>query len=182
MARCAVSVLRDRRGSIPIDASQPITLINTTKRSAYDVLTNTRGIGPNQAKSAFDVFAATLRSECADVTLIAAEDCRPDDLPQSGVIIAVTENYTLPGMDFDQSLQVKLIRQLQEHAGDRLIVVALRDPYELADFPEIDSYLCSFSFRPPAAKAAAECLLGQIKSGGRTPVTVPNTELIAQSL
>ena len=182
VARCAVSVLRDRRGSIPIDASQPITLINTTKRSAYDVLTNTRGIGPNQAKSAFDVFAATLRSECADVTLIAAEDCRPDDLPQSGVIIAVTENYTLPGMDFDQSLQVKLIRQLQEHAGDRLIVVALRDPYELADFPEIDSYLCSFSFRPPAAKAAAECLLGQIKSGGRTPVTVPNTELIAQSL
>ena len=182
VARHAVSVLRDRRGSIPIDASQPITLINTTKRSAYDVLTNTRGIGPNQAKSAFDVFAAALRSDCADVTLIAAEDCRPDDLPQRGVIIAVTENYTLPGMDFDQSLQVKLIRQLQEHAGDRLIVVALRDPYELADFPEIDSYLCSFSFRPPAAKAAAECLLGQIKSGGRTPVTVPNTELIAQSL
>ena len=182
VARRAVSVLRDRRGSIPIDASQPITLINTTKRSAYDVLTNTRGIGPNQAKPAFDVFAAALRSECADVRLIAAEDCRPDDLPQSGVIIAVTENYTLPGMDFDQSLQVKLVRQLHEHAGDRLIVVALRDPYELADFPEIDSYLCSFSFRPPAAKAAAECLLGQIKSGGRTPVTVPNTELIAQSL
>ena len=182
VARHAVSVLRDRRGSIPIDASQPITLINTTKRSAYGVLTNTRGIGPNQAKPAFDVFAAALRSDCADVTLIAAEDCRPDELPKSGVIIAVTENYTLPGMDFDQSLQVKLIRQLQEHAGDRLIVVALRDPYELAGFPEIDSYLCSFSFRPCAAKAAAECLLGQIKSGGRTPVTVPNTELIAQSL
>ncbi len=182
VARRAVSVLRDRRGSIPIDASQPITLINSTKRSAYAVLTNTRGIGPNQAKPAFDVFAAALQSECADVRLIAAENCRADDLPQSGVIIAVTENYTLPGMDFDQSLQVELVRQLHQHAGDRLIVVALRDPYELADFPEIDGYLCSFSFRPCAAKAAAECLLGQIKSGGHTPVTVPGTELVAQSL
>ena len=60
-----------------------------------------------------------------------------------------------------------------------LIVVALRDPYELATFPDIDAYVCSFSFRPCAAQAAAEALLGAFKPAGSSPVSVPGTEVEA---
>lgn len=179
VARAAVSILRDRRRLLPIAASAPVTIVNTTQRGAYDVLTQTRGIGPNQATPAFDVFADALRAACDRLTIIAAEAFDLEALPQTGPIIAVTENYTLPGLDFDQSLQVKLIRELREAAAERLIVVALRDPYELADFPDIDCYLCSFSFRPSAAQAAADVLLGRVEASGRTPVSVPGTELAA---
>ena len=79
-------------------------------------------------------------------------------------------------MDFDQSLQVETVRALHDAAGDRLIVVALRDPYELADFPDISSYVCSFSFRPCAARAAAEVLMGRVTASGVSPVSVPGTE------
>lgn len=179
IARRAVSVLRDRNRRLPIDRRAPITLVNTTKRSAYAVLTQTRGIGPNQATSAFDVFAQALSAACPNLSRIAAEDFDPGVVSSSGLIIAVTENYTLPGVDFDCALQAEILRALHEAARERLIVVALRDPYELATFPDIDAYVCSFSFRPCAARAAAAALIGDYQPTGRSPVSVPGTELEA---
>lgn len=179
MARRAVSVVRDNHGLIPLDPSAPMTLVNTTERSAYAVLTQTRGIGPNQATAAFDVFAQAMRADCEQLTEIAAEDFAVADLPAAGAIIAVTENYTLPGMDFDGSRQAEIVKSLHEAAGERLIVVGLRDPYELARFPQIESYVCTFSFRPCAAQAAADALLGKFAASGRSPVSVPGTELEA---
>jgi len=178
-ARRAVSVLRDRRRLLPIDPRAPLTLVNTTKRSAYEVLTQTRGIGPNQATPAFDAFAEALAAKCDNATVVGAEDFAPADIPAAGLIIAVTENYTLPGMDFDGALQAEIVGALHEIAGERLIVIALRDPYELATFPDIDAYVCSFSFRSCAAQAAAEALLGAFKPTGSSPVSVPGTEVEA---
>ena len=168
VARRAVSIVRVNHGLIPIDPAAPITLVNTTERSAYAVLTQTRGIGPNQAKPAFDVFAESMRARCQQLSLMAAEDFAAADVPDEGLIIAVSENYTLPGMDFDQSRQAEIVSALHRAAGERLIVVGLRDPYELARFPDIESYLCAFSFRPCAAQAAADVLLGQCEAGGRS--------------
>lgn len=179
VARAAVAVLRDRNNLLPISAGTPITLVNTTRRSAYTVLTRTRGIGPNQATPAFDVFADAMRARCDNITIIAAEDYAAAQLPAEGIIIAVSENYTLPGMDFDRALQVKILRDLNQRVPDRLLAVALRDPYQLAEYAEIGAFVCSFSFRPSAALAAAELLLGEIKSRGRTPVSVPGTDLVA---
>ena len=179
VARRAVSVLRDREGLLPLNSAMPLTLVNATERSAYEVLTHTRGIGPNQATAAFDAFADALAEKCADLKIIAAEDFADGELPAEGAVVAVTENYTLPGMDFDQSRQVEIVRALHDEAGNRLIVVALRDPYELADFPDIGAYVCAFSFRPCAARAAADVLLGEVDAGGRTPVSVPGSELEA---
>ena len=179
VARAAVAVLRDRKDLLPISARAPVTLVNTTQRSAYAALTETRGIGPNQATPAFDVFADALRARCDNLTIIAAEDYAAAAVPSEGLIIAVSENYTLPGMDFDMASQAQIIGELHRHARDRLLVVALRDPYQLAQYPEIDAFVCSFSFRPPAALATAELLLGEIDSRGKTPVSVPGTELEA---
>ncbi len=177
VARRAVSVLRDRKGRLPLDPAAPFTVVNTTRRSAYEVLTTTRGIGPNQATPAFDVFADALGAARPELTIIAAEDFADANLPDTGAIVAVTENYTLPGMDFDGALQAAIVRALHEAAGERLIVVALRDPYELATFPEINAYICSFSFRPCAARAAADALLGKCAASGSSPVSVPGVDV-----
>lgn len=179
MARRALSVVRDSHGLIPVDSAAPITLVNTSERGAYAVLTQTRGIGPNQARPAFGVFAEAMQENCDRLSLMAAEDFSAADLPDAGLIIAVTENYTLPGLDFDQSRQAEIVNALHEAAGERLIVVGLRDPYELARFPAIGSYLCAYSFRPCAAQAAADALLGKCEATGRSPVSVPGTNVAA---
>ncbi len=177
LAGRAISIIRDRNGLLPLDPSAPLTLVNTTLRSAYAVLTKTRGIGPNQAAPAFDVFAAAMQAARPNARMVAAEDYSSADLPAKGVIVAVTENYTLPGMDFDRSRQAQIVRALHDIAGERLLVLALCEPYELADFPEIGGYVCAFSFRPCAALAAVDVLLGRAEATGRTPVSVPGTEL-----
>ena len=179
IARRAISVIRDEHSLLPLDAAAPLIIVNTTERSAYTVLTRTRGIGPNQAAPAHDVFANAMQKQCADVRLIAAEDFAVDSLPPSGKIIAVSENYTLPGMDFDGSRQVEIIRALHEAAGERLIVLALREPYQLADYADVACFVCAFSFRPCAALAAAEVLLGQGEALGKSPVSVPGTDVRA---
>ena len=182
IARSGIAVLRDRANLLPLDSATPITLINTTRREAYAVLTKTRGIGPNQATPAFDVFAGILRERCDDLRLIAAEDFDLARLPATGAVLAVVENYTLPGMDFERSLQADIVNALHARVGDRLAVVALCDPYQLSQYPDIATYICSFSYRPCAAAAAAEVLLGDAAAAGRSPVSVPGTEIAARAL
>jgi len=181
-ARRALCIVRDDNQLLPLDSAAPLTVVNTSERAAYEVLTGTRGIGPNQALPAFDVFMAALRASCPSLEAIAAEDFDADTLPSAGVIVAVTENYTLPGMDFDMAQQARIVGALQAAAPERLLVLGLREPYELAQFPQLRSYVCAFSFRPCAAQAAAELLLGQYEAGGQSPVTVPGTELSAREL
>ncbi len=177
-AGSAISILRDAHSLLPLDPAAPIAIVNSTERSAYAVLTRTRGIGPNQAQPAFDVFAEAMRAACQNLTIIPAEDFDSESLP-AGPIIAVTENYTLPGMDFAMTRQVEIIRALHEAARERLIVLALREPYQLAEYADISGFVCAFSFRPCAAKAAADVLLGMRDARGKTPVSVPGTEIQA---
>lgn len=68
--------------------------------------------------------------------------------------------------------QVKLVRQLYRQ-NHNLIVVSLRNPYDLAAFPEVPCYLAAYSFRPPAMQALAKVLLGELKPKGVLPITIP---------
>ena len=82
-------------------------------------------------------------------------------------------------MDFDRSRQAQIVRALHDAAGERLLVLALCEPYELANFADIGGYVCAFSFRPCAALAAADILLGRAAANGKSPVSVPGTEVVA---
>jgi beta-N-acetylhexosaminidase len=148
-----------------------------TTRHSYDILGHTRGIGPNQTTPAFDVFAEAFRAKRPDAVVVSAEDMaageRLSELDGDALIVAVTENYPLPGSTFDQASQVDIIRHLMQVAPERLVVVALRDPYELQNFPDLPTYVCAFSFRPCSAEAAVSVLLGECPARGESPVSVP---------
>lgn len=174
-ARAAVAVLSDTHHLLPLAADQPIVLVNTTARENYAALVATRGIGPNQQIAAFDHFTEHLRRQNNNVVMLSAEDFLRDpemEIPEGHIVLAVTENYPLPGMDFDQSTQVSIIQKLVERVAGRLIVVALRDPYELANLPALPTYVCAFSFRPCSAQAAVDVLFGACESSGTLPVSV----------
>jgi beta-N-acetylhexosaminidase len=179
----AVALLRNNAELLPLKQQQSVTVINCTKEASYQVLGEIRGVGPNQTTSAFSHFVEALRAYTENLSIVTAEDFSDSKIPElehsDDIVIAVSENHTLPGMDFDQDGQVEIITSLQARVGSRLIVVALRDPYELANFPEVPVYLCSFSFRPCAAQAAVEVLFGQAEAKGRSPVSIPGTDIEA---
>jgi beta-N-acetylhexosaminidase len=69
--------------------------------------------------------------------------------------------------------QVELIRTLIQN-GQQPIVIALRTPYDLAKFPQVQTYLCAYGIRPVSMEATARVIFGEISPTGTLPCTIPN--------
>lgn len=72
----------------------------------------------------------------------------------------------------DDPAQVALVEALRER-GDRPLVISLRTPYDLAMFPGVETYLCTYSIRPVSMEAAARVLFGEIPAKGVLPCAIP---------
>jgi beta-N-acetylhexosaminidase len=68
--------------------------------------------------------------------------------------------------------QIQLIEQLAQKKGIKLIVAALRNPYDLQKFPQIRTYLACYENRPMAMKSLAKVLMGIIEAQGKLPVSL----------
>ncbi len=71
--------------------------------------------------------------------------------------------------------QAEVVRELAE-AGANPVVVATRNPYDLAAFPEVGTYLTTYDDTQQSLTAAAAVLVGDRKPTGRLPVTIPNLD------
>lgn len=71
--------------------------------------------------------------------------------------------------------QAALVRELQTR-GKTPIVVALRTPYDLRAFPQIETYLCAYGIRPATMEAVARVLFGEIPARGVLPCPIPGIE------
>lgn len=72
--------------------------------------------------------------------------------------------------------QAELVNALQRE-GKQPIVVAMRTPYDLIRFPQIETYLCCYSIRPVALEAAARVIFGEINAKGTLPCRIPGMEV-----
>ena len=52
-------------------------------------------------------------------------------------------------------------------------MVSLASPYFLEYVPQIDAYVCAYSYQPVAQDAVADGLLGALQMHGRLPVSLP---------
>ena len=68
--------------------------------------------------------------------------------------------------------QAALVKEIMRR-NIPLIVVALRLPYDLAAFPEVATYLCTYSILEPSMRALAKALFGHVEMTGRLPVSIP---------
>jgi hypothetical protein len=69
--------------------------------------------------------------------------------------------------------QVAMVQGLHRRYGDRLVVVATGDPYDLLQFPNVPAYLLTYGPDGPSLDAAARVLLGLLPPRGRLPVALP---------
>jgi len=68
--------------------------------------------------------------------------------------------------------QAKLVNALLAR-GIQPVVVSMRTPYDLASFPGVATYLCTYSIRPVSMEAAARVLFGEIPARGVLPCAIP---------
>lgn len=73
---------------------------------------------------------------------------------------------------YRDATQVALVNELRAR-GKHPIVIALRAPYDLVEFPMIDDYLCTYGIRPVSMEAVTRVLFGEIEARGVLPCAIP---------
>jgi beta-N-acetylhexosaminidase len=66
-----------------------------------------------------------------------------------------------------------LLQSILDAKRDKTVVVSFGSPYFLADFPQIENYVCAYSNATTSETGAVKALFGEIPFHGRLPVTIP---------
>lgn len=91
--------------------------------------------------------------------------------PSAGKVVQVNGQLTNT-VSLDDATS-SLMRALLQNAASKLAVVALGSPYLAQQFPEVQTYLCTFSNEKVSETSAVKALFGEIAIHGRLPVTIP---------
>lgn len=86
----------------------------------------------------------------------------------AGAEMVVVTTYTANTNEAQQ----RLVRAMQE-TGKPVVAAAMRNPYDVAAFPEVDAYAATYGFRGVNVRALARVLAGEVSPGGEFPVTIP---------
>lgn len=68
--------------------------------------------------------------------------------------------------------QVRLMQALLKLPGAKVTAVALRSPYDLLSFTDVQTYVACYENRPLMLQAAAKVLTGRLPASGKLPVTL----------
>ncbi|GGK86447.1 glycoside hydrolase family 3 protein [Mangrovihabitans endophyticus] len=85
----------------------------------------------------------------------------------SDVDVTVVTTYNAWGDVRQQHLVTALL-----DTGRPIVVVAVGGPYDIAYFPQADTYLAAYDYQPVSVTAAADVLTGRTAATGRLPVTI----------
>jgi beta-N-acetylhexosaminidase len=66
-----------------------------------------------------------------------------------------------------------LLQSILQARREKTVVVSFGSPYFLADFPQIENYVCAYSNAITSEVGAVKALFGEIPFRGRLPVTIP---------
>ena len=165
-AKQAIKVLKNNDGLWPLGQTE-FYFTCAVNPASYENLVNSRGIGPNDAVPASQVFYQQLQQSKAKVTYLPYEQFSQilagnKTLDVQRPIVVLTEDYPLPGETFPQQEQLQRIDQTQQLLANNLMVLALRSDYELKELTknsEISTYICAYSSRSASAKELAKQLL-----------------------
>ena len=68
--------------------------------------------------------------------------------------------------------QAGLVQALQDD-GTPVVVAAVRNPYDIAEFPDVPTYVATYSYKDVALEALTRVLFGEVSPAGKLPVDVP---------
>ncbi|MDF2144782.1 glycoside hydrolase family 3 protein [Knoellia sp. p5-6-4] len=129
-------------------AGYGVTVTSTLSRAftakGATVTVKESGTAPSDAKIA-DAVAAAQASDAVVVTTMRA--------------------WTSPA-------QQKLVKSLLA-TGKPVVVVATRDPYDIAYVDDASTYLATYSYSPVAIEAVARVISGDVSPTGKLPVDIP---------
>jgi beta-N-acetylhexosaminidase len=124
---------------------------------------------------------ATSLAKRGATTTVAQTGATPTDAAIADAVTKAQQNdvtvvLTMKAWDTkvtDKSAkQQKLVKDLLA-TGKPVIVVAVRDPYDIAYFDAAPTYLATYGYAAVSMESLAKVLYGEIKPAGKLPVDIP---------
>ncbi|MHB8926462.1 MAG: beta-N-acetylhexosaminidase [Bacillota bacterium] len=172
----AVTIVRDRDGLVPLPglpSSRPVSVgVVGVSPEPLSGVEEGAGAGGAEPPLAVALSRAGVKARGTRVNLrpTEAEVERAVSLAARADVAVVA---TVAAHRFSE--QVALVKRLLA-AGRPVIVVALREPYDLTRFPEAGTFIAAYDDSEPVIEAVARVLAGQDKAAGRLPVTIPGID------
>jgi beta-N-acetylhexosaminidase len=166
-ARAAVTLVRDEAGLLPLRPESDARVLTITPQpreltpadsSADEPLALAEALRRHHPK----VVDLRVPSEPAEDDIRAAREAA---VGADTVVVATLATNVQPS-------QARLVEAVLE-TGTPTVTVAMRTPYDLADYPRSATHLCSYSIVPASVDAVADVLFGQAPVAGRLPVDIP---------
>jgi beta-N-acetylhexosaminidase len=160
-------------------------------RRAATVVTNDAGLLPLSAEDLGGVLvtgwgAGTTRTVSDAIAERGIEVARmetgatPDDTRITEVAAVAADHdlvvVTTMAAGFAPSAQQQALVAALFDSGTPVIVVAVRNPYDIASLPEVDTYVATYGFQPASLRGAVDVLFGDTQPTGKLPVTIPTAD------
>ncbi|MDL4812716.1 glycoside hydrolase family 3 protein [Actinomadura opuntiae] len=161
------TLVKDDAGLLPLKAGPRKALV--AGWGAATTAGIAAGIGEHGA-------ATTVRSTGLSPTQAQIDDALAAAKDQD-LVVAVTNRAwdvsTEPGHQGPG--QMNLVKALVA-TGKPVVVIAVRDPYDIAYFPEAATYLATYSYTTEALRSAVKTLFGENPPHGKLPVAIPTRD------
>ncbi|TDT61321.1 glycoside hydrolase family 3 protein [Fonticella tunisiensis] len=82
--------------------------------------------------------------------------------------VVIVTTYTANTNKGQQDLVKSLL-----NSGKKVIIAAMRNPYDILAFPEVNGYIATYGNRAISTRALQRALIGEINPVGKLPVTIP---------
>ncbi|HEX9109448.1 MAG TPA: glycoside hydrolase family 3 N-terminal domain-containing protein, partial [Longimicrobiales bacterium] len=164
-ARASVNLVYDRKHLLPLKKGAPVYVVRLTTLDVATLIAGMRGIGPNYSNGYRDLVDA-LKGFGFDVREFAPGQTVPD----GATVLAVSENYPLPGKSMDLEQQHARLAALQAAHKGPVIDAGLGAPYEAFQVSP-DAYVSAVGSNRSNAEALAALLAGRVKSTSLLSVT-----------
>ncbi|WP_135855362.1 beta-N-acetylhexosaminidase [Halorussus salinus] len=161
VAERGVTLVRDREENLPLAGDETIRVVQFPGGAGSEVEERAADAG---------AFAERLRESDLAVETRLVDDSSPDSLDPSAdeTVVVCTRNAAT---DDAQAEAVSRVRE----SDATLVVLSIRNPYDLRAFPEVSTYLTTYDDAPVSLAVAADVLLGEREAEGRLPVTVQDS-------
>jgi beta-N-acetylhexosaminidase len=184
----AVTLVRDNHQALPLKATPKGT---SSSQNAYQPVAETHNrklvlIFTDDSRSDWGRLLdqqVRMRIPDAHVMYIDPRDAaglkQPvmDAVQRAEAVIAAVYEVPVPGKAANtammQDASASLLHDVLGIAASKAVVVAMGNPYIAEQFPEIQTYLCTFSNAQVSELSAVQAMFGEIPMLGRLPVTIP---------
>lgn len=149
---------------LPLARDANVWVTRLAIEDVEEIIRIAEGIGPNYA-NAFEDFVAQLSASGIKVKTFSPGETVPSD----AIVLAVAENYPLPGKSLDLLKQRKNLSMLQFYLNNPIIYIGLKDPYDL-NLIEANAKVYAIGSNISNIQAVVNLLKGSVQATGILPV------------